>query len=203
MTATQSQNKHSPTPNQRCRAPMSTATASTTGRVSQVIGSTFDVEFPSGYLPPIYNALQVQSEHKGVTVNLVGEVQQHLGGSRVRAIALGSTEGMMRGMEVVDTGKPVTVPVGKATLGRVFNVLGQPIDQRGEVAADDYWPIHRQAPPVNELSTSTEVFETGIKVIDLLTPFVRGGKAGLFGGDRTDRSYRQQPRRLFSLCRRR
>jgi F-type H+/Na+-transporting ATPase subunit beta len=100
----------------------------------------------------------------------------------VRAIALGSTEGMMRGLEVVDTGKPVSVPVGQKTLGRVFNVLGQPIDKRGDVQADDYWPIHRQAPPINELSTNTELFETGIKVVDLLTPFVRGGKAGLFGG---------------------
>ncbi|HBJ37847.1 MAG TPA: F0F1 ATP synthase subunit beta, partial [Planctomycetaceae bacterium] len=162
---------------------MSTVTAPvTSGRVTQVIGSTFDIEFPSGHMPPIYNAVKITSEHKGVSLNLVGEVQQHLGGGRVRAIALGSTEGMMRGMEVIDTGKPVSVPVGKATLGRVFNVLGEPIDKRGPVSADDFWPIHRQAPPVNELSTNTEVFETGIKVVDLLTPFVRGGKAGLFGG---------------------
>ncbi|MFG0254341.1 MAG: F0F1 ATP synthase subunit beta, partial [Rhodopirellula sp. JB053] len=160
---------------------MSTAT-NVAGRVSQIIGSTFDAEFPDGHLPKIYNALTIKSEHKGVTVNLVGEVQQHLGGSRVRAIALGSTEGMMRGMEVIDTGKPVSVPVGQQTLGRVFNVLGEPIDKRGDVQADDYWPIHREAPPLNELSTNTELFETGIKVVDLLTPFVRGGKAGLFGG---------------------
>ena len=126
--------------------------------------------------------MEVKSQHKGVTLDLIGEVQQHLGGNRVRIIALGSTEGLMRGMDVVDTGKPVSVPVGQATLGRVFNVLGQPIDKRGDVKADDYWPIHRQAPPVNELSTNTELFETGIKVVDLLTPFVRGGKAGLFGG---------------------
>lgn len=162
---------------------MSTATAShTSGRVTQVIGSTFDIEFPVGNLPAIYNAVEIKSEYKGVSLNLVGEVQQHLGGGRVRAIALGSTEGMMRGMEVVDTGKPVSVPVGKSTLGRVFNVLGQPIDKRGPVEVEEYWPIHRQAPAVNELSTNTEVFETGIKVVDLLTPFVRGGKAGLFGG---------------------
>ncbi len=162
---------------------MSTATAERViGKVTQVIGSTFDAEFPEGHLPAIYHALEITSQHKGVSINLVGEVQQHLGGSRVRAIALGSTEGMMRGMDVIDTGKSVTVPVGTATLGRVFNVLGQPIDKRGEVAADDYWPIHRQAPPLHELSTNTEVFETGIKVVDLLTPFVRGGKAGLFGG---------------------
>ena len=162
---------------------MSTVAEQTnTGRVTQVIGSTFDAEFPSSKLPPIYNALSIKSEHKGVSIDLVGEVQQHLGGGRVRAIALGSTEGMMRGMEVIDTGKPVSVPVGQKTLGRVFNVLGEPIDKRGGVEADDYWPIHRQAPPVNELSTNTELFETGIKVVDLLTPFVRGGKAGLFGG---------------------
>jgi F-type H+-transporting ATPase subunit beta len=159
---------------------MSTATSN--GRVTQVIGSTFDIEFPEASLPPIYNAVEVKSEHKGLKIELVGEIQQHLGGGRVRAIALGSTDGMMRGMEVVDTGKPVTVPVGTATLGRVFNVLGNAIDQRGPVEADDYMPIHRQAPPINDLSTNTELFETGIKVVDLLTPFVRGGKAGLFGG---------------------
>jgi len=161
---------------------MSTDTAQTVGRITQVIGSTFDAEFPERALPDIYNAVTVTSEHKGVKVEMTGEIQQHLGGNRVRCIALGSTDGMMRGMDVVDTGKPLTVPVGKATLGRVFNVLGQPIDKRGDVEADDYWPIHRQAPPVSELSTNTEVFETGIKVVDLLTPFVRGGKAGLFGG---------------------
>ena len=161
---------------------MSTATDQIVGRVTQVIGSTFDIEFPEGQLPPIYNAVSVKSEHKGVTIDLVGEIQQHLGGGRVRAIALGSTEGMMRGMDVFDTGKPVTVPVGQDTLGRVFNVLGNPIDGRGEVKAEKYLPIHRQAPAVHELSTNTEVFETGIKVVDLLTPFVRGGKAGLFGG---------------------
>ncbi|QEF97318.1 ATP synthase subunit beta [Stieleria maiorica] len=162
---------------------MSTATETrVVGKVTQVIGSTFDAEFPEGQMPEIYNALEVKSEHKGVSIDLVGEVQQHLGGGRIRAIALGSTDGMMRGMDVVDTGKPVAVPVGKETLGRVFNVLGEPIDKRGDVAAEDYWPIHREAPPVNELSTNTELFETGIKVVDLLTPFVRGGKAGLFGG---------------------
>ncbi len=133
-------------------------------------------------MPAIYNAVEIKSNHKGVEIELVGEVQQHLGGGRVRAIALGSTDGMMRGMEVVDTGNPVSVPVGTATLGRVFNVLGNAIDERGPVEADAHMPIHRQAPAVNELSTNTEVFETGIKVVDLLTPFVRGGKAGLFGG---------------------
>lgn len=153
-----------------------------TGKITQVIGSTFDAEFPEGSLPAIFNALEVKSEHKGVSINLIGEVQQHLGGGKIRAIALGSTDGMMRGIDAVDTGSPVTVPVGQETLGRVFNVIGEPIDKRGPVKAEDHWPIHRQAPPLNELSTNTELFETGIKVVDLLTPFVRGGKAGLFGG---------------------
>jgi F-type H+-transporting ATPase subunit beta len=162
---------------------MATATATKNiGQVTQVIGSTFDAEFDEDALPAIYNAVKVVSDHKGVKLDLTGEVQQHLGGGRVRCVALGSTDGMMRGQDVVDTGQPVMVPVGKATLGRVFNLLGKPVDGRGPVEADDYWPIHRQSPPITELSTSTELFETGIKVIDLLTPFVRGGKAGLFGG---------------------
>ncbi len=161
---------------------MSVSTAKNIGRVSQVIGSTFDAEFSEGNLPAIYNAVKIESDKKGVKINLTAEVQQHLGGGRVRCIALGSTDGLMRGLDCVDLGRPVTVPVGIGTLGRVFNVLGEPIDQRGPVQADDYWTIHRQAPKVSELSTNTEVFETGIKVIDLLTPFVRGGKAGLFGG---------------------
>ncbi|WP_145283746.1 F0F1 ATP synthase subunit beta [Pirellulimonas nuda] len=160
---------------------MSTATM-TTGRITQVIGSTFDVEFPEGAMPAIYNAVRIQSEHKGVTIDLTGEVQQHLGGGRVRCIALGSTDGLIRGEEVVDTGGPISVPVGTATLGRVFNVLGNPVDGRGPVEAEERWPIHREAPKLENLSTKTELFETGIKVIDLLTPFVRGGKAGLFGG---------------------
>jgi F-type H+-transporting ATPase subunit beta len=117
-----------------------------------------------------------------VEINLTGEVQQQLGGGRVRCVALGSTDGLIRGQDVVDTGAPLSVPVGEATLGRVFNLLGDPIDERGPVNAKEHWPIHREAPAVSDLSTSTEVFETGIKVIDLLTPFVRGGKAGLFGG---------------------
>ncbi len=152
------------------------------GQITQVIGSTFDVEFPEDSLPAIYNAVTIKTNEKGVSIDLVGEIQQHLGGGRVRCVALGSTDGLQRGMKVVDTGKPVTVPVGKATLGRVFNLLGQPVDKRGPVKADEYRPIHRDAPPLNEISTKTEIFETGIKVIDLLTPFVRGGKAGLFGG---------------------
>ena len=137
------------------------------GRVTQVIGSTFDAEFPDNHLPPIYNAVRVEAEQKGVQVRLTGEVQAQLGGGRVRCVALGNTDGMVRGMACVDTGAPVCVPVGKATLGRVFNLLGEPIDKRGPVNAEEYWPIHRDAPAVVELSTKTEIFETGIKVIDL------------------------------------
>jgi len=158
------------------------AIATATGRIAQVIGSTFDAEFDEGHLPDIYNAITVDGEQKGVKIHLTGEVQQHLGGNRVRCVALGSTDGLVRGMEVVDTGGPVSVPVGKETLGRVFNLLGNPIDGRGPVHAQERWPIHRDPPRFDELSPKTEVFETGIKVVDLLTPFVRGGKIGLFGG---------------------
>ncbi|HLA84973.1 MAG TPA: F0F1 ATP synthase subunit beta [Thermoguttaceae bacterium] len=152
------------------------------GRVTQVIGSTFDAEFPEKHMPAIYNAVKIESERKGAKLSLVGEVQQHLGGGRVRCVALGSTDGMVRGMDCLDTGSPVTVPVGKATLGRVFNLIGETVDGRGPIDVKERWPIHREPPLVTDLSTQTEIFETGIKVIDLLTPFVRGGKAGLFGG---------------------
>jgi len=161
---------------------MATATASGTGRVTQIIGSTFDAEFSDDSLPEIYNALKIEVDVKGVKVKVTGEVQQHLGGGRVRCVALGTTDGMVRGMEVRDTGAPVSVPVGHGTLGRVFNLLGEPIDGRGEVVTDERWAIHRDPPKLENLSSKTEVFETGIKVIDLLIPFVRGGKAGLFGG---------------------
>src|SRR3954453_21473955 len=153
-----------------------------TGQIVQVIGSTFDAEFAEGHLPEIYNAIKVDSDYKGVHIRLVGEVQQQLGGNRVRCVALGSTDGLVRGMKVIDTGKPVQVPVGKETLGRVFNLLGEPIDGRGPITAAEFRPIHREPPAFSELSSKTELFETGIKVIDLLTPLVRGGKAGLFGG---------------------
>jgi len=152
------------------------------GKIVQVIGSTFDAEFEEGHLPEIYNALKIDAEYKGNKIKLTGEVQQHLGGNRVRAVALGSTDGLYRGMDVLDTGSPVQVPVGKETLGRVFNLLGEPIDGRGPVNATEFRPIHREPPEFAELSAKTEIFETGIKVIDLLTPLVRGGKAGLFGG---------------------
>ncbi len=152
------------------------------GRITQVIGSTFDAEFNEGQLPPIYNAVKIDHELGSVKIHLTGEVQQHLSGGRVRCVALGSTDGLVRGMECVDTGAPVSVPVGKNILGRVFNLLGDPIDKAGPIEAEEYRPIHQPAPSVAELSTNSAIFETGIKVIDLLTPFVRGGKAGLFGG---------------------
>jgi F-type H+-transporting ATPase subunit beta len=160
---------------------MSTATQNI-GHITQVIGSTFDVAFPEDQLPAIYNAVRIETETKGVSIKLTGEVQQQLGGGRVRCVALGSTDGLVRGAEVLDTGGPVSVPVGIETLGRVFNVTGDTIDGRGPCNAAARWPIHRDAPELKDLTTDTQIFETGIKVIDLLTPFVRGGKAGLFGG---------------------
>src|SRR5438093_354435 len=140
--------------------PMATATATDhhVGKIVQVIGSTFDAEFEEGHLPEIYNALRVEAEYKGVPIRLVGEVQQHLGGNRIRCVALGSTDGLVRGMNVVDTGGPVTVPVGKETLGRVFNLLGKPIDGRAPVPASERWPIHRDPPAFDQLSPKTEVF---------------------------------------------
>jgi F-type H+-transporting ATPase subunit beta len=152
------------------------------GRIVQVIGSTFDAEFEEGHLPEIYNALKVDTESKGVRLRLTGEVQTQLGGNRVRCVALGSTDGLVRGMNVADTGASVSVPVGEGTLGRVFNLLGETIDGRGPIHVTEWRPIHRDPPEFSELSPKTELFETGIKVIDLLIPLVRGGKAGLFGG---------------------
>src|ERR1700724_2723705 len=130
------------------------------GKIIQVIGSTFDAEFEEGHLPEIYNALKVESEDtaKGIRIRLTGEVQQHLGGSRVRCVALGSTDGLVRGMQAFDTGKPVQVPVGKETLGRVFNLLGEPIDGRGPVDAAEDRPIHREPPPFSDLSPKTALF---------------------------------------------
>src|SRR5947199_406884 len=138
------------------------------GHVVQVIGSTFDAEFDDNHLPDIYNALKIDADIKGVALRLTGEVKQHLGGNRVRCVALGSTDGLTRGMEVVDTGAPVEVPVGMGTLGRVFNLLGEPIDGRGPAHVEERRPIHRQPPKFSELSPKSEVLETGIKVIDLL-----------------------------------
>jgi F-type H+/Na+-transporting ATPase subunit beta len=156
------------------------------GSVTQVIGSTLDAQFAEDRMPAIYNALKVSVERsvldETVTETLWCEVAQHLGGGRVRAIALGSTDGLARGTKIEDTGQAVTVPVGTATLGRVFNLVGEPIDERGPVATEERRSIHREAPELADVSAKTEIFETGIKVIDLLCPLVRGGKAGLFGG---------------------
>jgi F-type H+-transporting ATPase subunit beta len=153
-----------------------------TGRITQVIGSTFDAEFPEAELPAIYNALKVDEQAGSVKVHLTGEIQQYLGGGQVRCVALGSTDGLVRGMSIMDTGAPVKMPVGPKVLGRVFNLLGEPIDDRGPVEAEEYRSIHSPPPDFEALTPKSELFETGIKVIDLLAPFVRGGKTGLFGG---------------------
>ena len=153
-----------------------------TGVVTQVIGSTFDAQFPEDALPSIYNAITVSGQTKAGEIHRVGEVAQHLGGGRVRAVALGSTDGLSRGMACVDTGGAVAVPVGEPVLGRVFNLLGEPIDKKGPVASGKRSSIHRAPPEFDQLNPKTEILPTGIKVVDLLCPFVRGGKIGLFGG---------------------
>ncbi len=158
------------------------ATGKKSGKIVQVIGSTFDVEFEEGHLPDIYNAVKIDTKAGGTVLRMTGEVQQHLGGNRVRCVALGSTDGLVRGVDATDTGAPVSVPVGLETLGRVFNLLGDAIDGRGAVITKETRSIHRQPPEFKDLSSKAEVLVTGIKVIDLLTPLVRGGKAGLFGG---------------------
>ncbi len=146
------------------------------GKITQIIGPVVDVRFTEAKLPAMLNSLKVQES--GLTL----EVQQHLGDGVVRGVAMSSTDGARRGMEVLDTGEPINVPVGKETLGRLFNVLGEPIDGGGKVLAKKHYPIHRKSPPFSEQSTKTEIFETGIKVIDLISPFIKGGKVGLFGG---------------------
>src|ERR1700716_1643938 len=154
------------------------------GRVVQIIGPVLDVEFEGKYLPPIYQALRVVSEGFDVPtpINVVAEVQQHLGEGRVRTVSMLPTDGMVRGMKAIDTGGPITMPVGEGTLGRILNVIGDPVDNLGDVKYTERYPIHRHAPTFEEQSTELEMFETGIKVIDLIQPFVRGGKIGLFGG---------------------
>jgi F-type H+-transporting ATPase subunit beta len=154
------------------------------GKVVQIIGPVVDVEFEENYLPPIYQALRITSEgfDVPVPVNVICEVQQHLGESRVRAVSMLPTDGMVRGMKAIDTGGPITVPVGETTLGRVLNVIGEPVDNLGPVPAKERYPIHRHAPDFDQQSTELQMFETGIKVIDLIQPFLRGGKIGLFGG---------------------
>ncbi len=152
------------------------------GRIVQVIGAVIDVHFPDE-LPGIYNALKVTIERDGQPVELIAEVQQHLGDDKVRAVAMDATDGLARGAEVIDTGEQMTVPVGQATLGRLTNVMGEPIDHIEDgLATAERWPIHRPAPDFEELDPTDEIFETGIKVIDLLAPYVKGGKIGLFGG---------------------
>jgi len=150
-----------------------------TGEITQVIGPVVDVRFPPGHLPKIYNALEITREGGE---KLICEVAQHLGENAVRAIAMAGTDGLVRGMKVADSGGYITTPVGKEVLGRILNVVGDPVDAMGEVGATTRWPIHRAAPPFDELATSTTMFETGIKVIDLLAPYSKGGKTGLFGG---------------------
>ena len=149
------------------------------GNVVQIIGTVVDVEFPAEALPEIYNALEIDM---GDGKKLVLEVQQHLGNNWVRALAMDTTDGLRRGAEAIDTGDPILVPVGQPTLGRLFNALGQPLDNLGDVKADEHWPIHRPAPTMEERDTTPQVFETGIKVFDLVSPFTKGGKVGAYGG---------------------
>ena len=156
------------------------------GKIVQVIGPVVDVQFDPGKLPAIYSALEVKAKQAqdifSYSERLVLEVAQHLGESRVRTIALSSTDGLVRGMEVLDTGAPITIPVGRPTLGRIINVIGEPVDKKGPVDAAKHYPIHRPAPAFDEQATKVEILETGIKVVDLLEPYTKGGKTGLFGG---------------------
>ncbi|WP_071518827.1 F0F1 ATP synthase subunit beta [Geitlerinema sp. PCC 9228] len=153
------------------------------GYITQIIGPVVDVKFPSGEMPRMYNALRIEGTNEiGQQISLVCEVQQLLGDNQLRSVAMGSTNGLTRNMEVVDTGKPINVPVGTPTLGRIFNVIGEPVDEQGPVNAEETAPIHRPAPKLTDLETKPSIFETGIKVIDLLAPYRRGGKVGLFGG---------------------
>src|SRR5271156_3523414 len=155
-----------------------------TGHVVQIAGPAVDLQFEEGHLPPIYEAVRVVSDGFNVPtpINVILEVQQHLGEGRVRCVAMEATEGMVRGMNAIDLGGPITMPVGRETLGRILNVIGEPVDELGPVNTTRRMPIHRQAPAFDEQSTSMEMFETGVKVIDLIQPFLKGGKIGLFGG---------------------
>ena len=152
------------------------------GRVVQVMGPVVDVEFAPGQLPDLLNAIKIEAESEGVRINLTLEAAQHLGNNTVRCVAMSGTDGLRRGMEAVDTGQPISVPVGRAALGRIFNVLGEPIDGAGPVESDLRLPIHRPAPDVASVEPATQILETGIKLVDLLAPYPRGGKIGLFGG---------------------
>ncbi|MDY7004145.1 MAG: F0F1 ATP synthase subunit beta [Cyanobacteriota bacterium] len=162
---------------------VSTAEKTNVGQITQIIGPVVDAKFPSGELPEIYNALTITGQNEaGQDVSVTCEVQQLLGDNQVRAVSMSTTDGLVRGMEVVDTGAAISVPVGTATLGRIFNVIGEPVDELGPVGTDEKSVIHRPAPKFVELETKPSVFETGIKVVDLLAPYRRGGKIGLFGG---------------------
>src|SRR5438046_5909284 len=154
------------------------------GHVVQVIGPVMDIQFEEGHLPAIFNAVRITSEGYNIPtpLDIIAEVQQHLGEGRVRAVSMEPVEGMVRGMKAYDLGTGIEVPVGRPTLGRVMNVLGKPVDQLGPIVTDTYYPIHRPAPTLEEQSTTLEMFETGIKVVDLKEPYVKGGKIGLFGG---------------------
>ncbi|HEY4640999.1 MAG TPA: F0F1 ATP synthase subunit beta [Thermoanaerobaculia bacterium] len=154
------------------------------GKVIQIIGPAVDIEFDEGYLPAIYNAIRIvdDGELGKVKIDVVVEVANHIGENQVRCVAMKPTDGMVRGMKAIDLGMPITVPVGRQTLGRILNVLGEPVDNKGPVNAEAHWSIHREAPAFDEQSTNIEMFETGIKVIDLLEPYTKGGKTGLFGG---------------------
>ena len=160
------------------------ATATKTGTVAQVIGTVVDVEFPPDSLPAIYNAVEIQATDN----KIVAEVQQHLGNNWARVLAMEGTEGVRRGDPVVDSGGPISVPVGDATLGRIFNVLGEPLDDKGAITGGERWPIHRLPPPLEEQQSTAQVLETGIKVIDLMAPFTRGGKVGAYGGAGTGKT---------------
>src|SRR6187399_417383 len=161
-----------------------TVTKQQVGKIVQVIGPVLDVEFEAGHLPQIYNALHIKASSKEAgEIDVIAEVEQHLGENRVRAVAMKPTDGMQRGMSVVDLGEPISVPVGSETLGRVLNVLGEPVDFPDRpVNSKERWPIHRAAPTLEQQSTELKMFESGIKVIDLLEPYLQGGKIGLFGG---------------------
>jgi F-type H+-transporting ATPase subunit beta len=162
---------------------MSAVLEATQGKVIQVIGPVVDVEFASGHLPEIYHALEIGGKNPaGDDYKVICEVQQMLGDNRVRTVAMSSTDGMTRGMVATNLKEPISVPVGKATLGRIMNVVGEPVDESGPIEAEERWPIHRPAPDLTQLQTDTVIFETGIKVVDLLEPYIKGGKVGLFGG---------------------
>ncbi len=164
-------------------SPETTQRQTSIGQITQIIGPVVDVEFPPGQLPNIYDALKIQdTDVRGNQINLTVEVQQILGDNQVRAVAMDSTDGLTRGMKALNTGAPISVPVGKNVLGRILNVLGEPVDEGGPVGSTEFLPIHRPAPTLESQNTDIEIFETGIKVVDLLAPYSKGGKVGLFGG---------------------